>query len=423
LRPLYIYNIFPRLFKNIKNWNENLDRIKDMGFNCIFINSILLPGFSGSIYAVKDHYKYNESFFEKNKSFEEQLKNFISNCKSKNLEIIIDLIINHTSKDSNLTNEHKNWYKLDENDELITPGVWQDGKMIKWNDLAVFDIDNSTDKKNLWDYLLNIGRHFLKLGFTGFRCDAAYQVSSEFWEFLILTLKKEFKDTIFLAETLGCTPGHIQSLANCGFDYIYNSSKWWDFKEDWCLEQYDLNRNIASSISFPETHDTERLMADVKGNTKIFLQRLYFAAIFSKGFMIPSGFEYGFEKKLDVVSTTSDDWEKTGNDYSSMIKKILDIKKSLIPLKEESSIEVIPQINKVFVFIKEWENKKVLICINKDIKNKQKLKIENLEELLNVNKIKDYSPENRIEGYISNLEINLEPAELKIFASENYYNK
>ena len=35
--------------------------------------------------------------------------------------------------------------------------------------------------------------------------------------------------------------------------------------------------------------------------------------------------------------------------------------------------------------------------------------------------IKDYSPESRIEDYISNLDINLKPAELKIFASEKHY--
>lgn len=423
MKSLYIYNIFPKLFKNINEWNDNLDRIKDMGFNCIFINSIHLPGFSKSIYAVKDHYNYNELFFIKNKPYEEQLKNFISNCKAKNLDIIMDLIINHTSKDSPLVTEHRDWYKADENNELIIPGVWQDGMMIKWNDLAVFDIESSPDKKNLWDYLLNIGRCFLKLGFTGFRCDAAYQINSEFWEFLISTLKKEFKNIIFLAETLGCTPGHIQSLSNCGFDYIYNSSKWWDFKEDWCLEQYDLNKNIAASISFPETHDTERLMSEVKNNTKIFLQRLYFAAIFSKGFMIPSGFEYGFKKKLHVVNTTSDDWEQTNEDYSSNIKKILNIKNSLAPLNEESPIEVIPQANHIFVFIKEWNNEKVLICINKDVKKSQKLKINNLEELLNIDMIKDYSPGNRINGHLSDLDIKLEPAELKIFASEKHYRK
>ena len=421
MRPLYIYNIFPKLFKNINAWNDNLGRIKDMGFNCIFINSIHLPGFSGSIYAVKDHYSYNNLFFIKNKPHKEQLKEFISNCKKRNLDIMIDLIINHTSKDANLIKEHRNWYKLDENNELKTPGVWQNGTMVKWEDLAILDIENSPDKKNLWDYLLNIGRYFLQLGFTGFRCDAAYQVNSEFWEFLISTLKKEFKNIIFLAETLGCTPGHIQSLSNCGFDYIYNSSKWWDFKEDWCLEQYDLNRNIASSVSFPETHDTERLMSEVKDNTRVFLQKLYFAAIFSKGFMIPSGFEYGFKKKLNVVNTTSNDWEQTNNDYSPNIKKILNIKTALKPLREESSIEVIPQINDTFVFIKEWDNERVLICINKNIKKNQTLNISNLEELLKTTMIKDYSPENRINDYITDLDIALEPAELKIFASEKHY--
>ncbi len=420
MKPLYIYNLFPRLFKNVKDWENNLDRIKDMGFNCIFVNSFHLPGFSGSIYAVKDHYKYNKQFFSNKKSCEEQLKNFTEACKKRDIEIVMDLIINNTSKDAYLITDHRNWYQIDENNNLESPGAWQDGIMIKWNDLASFDIEDSIDKDNLWDYLLNIGRHYLKLGFTGFRCDAAYQVSTEFWDFMISTLKKEFKNTFFLAETLGCTPVHIQSLSGCGFDYIYNSSKWWNFKEDWCLEQYDLTRNIAPSISFPETHDTERLMCDLNGNKKLFLQRLYFASIFSKGFLMPAGFEYGSKKRLNVFHTTNKDWEKGSDDYSSNIKTILGIKNSFIPLHEESSIEVIPQSNETFVFIKEWDKQRVLICLNKDKHNIQHLKINNIEELLNIDKIKDYSPDNRIDGYISKLEINLSPAEIKIFASEKH---
>jgi starch synthase (maltosyl-transferring) len=423
MKPLYIYNLFPLLFNNIKEWEKQVVKIEEMGFNCIYINPFHYPGFSGSLYSPKDYYRYNPKLFCKDKPEEEQLKDFIKFCESKKIDVYMDLVINHTAFDCVLVEQHKNWYSLLENGELKRPGAWENGKYITWGDLVTLNIESSPDKDNLWDYLLNVCLYYLKLGFKGFRCDAAYQVPNEFWQFIISKIKKQFPDVVFLAETLGCTPVQIQSISGSGFNYIFNSSKWWNYNDSWCLEQYSITKNIAPSISFPETHDTKRLFEEVEGNETAFLQRMYFEAIFSKGFMITSGFEFGFKNKLNVVTTTSKDWENTGKDYSEKIRKILEIKKSLAPLNEESSIDVVDQENwaNVFCFIKEWEKEKVLVVLNKDVVKKQKISIPKLASVLDLDKIMDYSPEGRIAGLINDLKIELNPGEVKIFASNKIY--
>ena len=420
MKPLYIYNLFPRLYKNAGEWIKNIEKISDMGFNCIYINPFHYPGFSGSLYAPKDYYKYNPAFFTDEKSEEDQLKDFLKACSENNIDVYMDLVVNHTSIDCVLINEHKDWYLLLENGEIKRPGAWENGKYITWGDLATFDLENSPDKTNLWQYLLDMCMHYADLGFKGFRCDAAYQVPTEFWFFLINSLRKKYPDIIFLAETLGCTPVQVQSISGCGFNYIFNSSKWWNFNEPWCLEQYSLTRNIAPSISFPETHDTQRLFDETGGNEVAFMQRLYFEAIFSKGFMITSGFEYGFRKKLSVTSTTPDDWENTGKDFTKKIKKILEIKNKIHTLNEESVIEVIDQPNwqNIFCFMKEWDFQRVMIIINKDFENKQKFDFNNLNKLLKSDRLVDYSPEKRISGFITSLNIELNPGEIKIIAPE-----
>jgi starch synthase (maltosyl-transferring) len=420
MKPLYIYNLFPRLYKNTEEWIKNIVHIKEMGFNCIYINPFHYPGFSGSLYAPKDYYKYNPIFFTNKKPEEEQLKDFINACSEEEIDVYMDLVVNHTSIDCVLINEHKDWYLLLEDGEIKRPGAWENGKYVTWGDLATFDLENSPDKRNLWQYLLDMCMHYADLGFKGFRCDAAYQVPNEFWFFLINSLRKKYPEIVFLAETLGCTPVQIQSISGCGFNYIFNSSKWWNFNESWCLEQYSLTRNIAPSISFPETHDTQRLFDEVLSNETAFLQRLYFEALFSKGFMITSGFEYGFKKKMNVTTTTPDDWENTGRDYSQKIRKILTVKNQLRPLNEESLIDVVDQQNwqNVFCFMKEWDFQRVMIIINKDLVNKQKVNIMNIVNLLKSDRLKDYSPENRIEGYISSMNMELSPGELKIISGE-----
>ena len=102
-------------------------------------------------------------------------------------------------------------------------------------------------------------QHHLKLGFKGFRCDAAYQVPVEVWQAIIGQAKATDPECGFFAETLGCTPEQVLALKPAGFDFLFNSAKWWDFRAPWLLEQYDLYRKVAPTIAFPESHDTERL--------------------------------------------------------------------------------------------------------------------------------------------------------------------
>ncbi len=59
---LRIYNLFPTLAGTIRQWAEHLPRIAAMGFNAVYVNPFHYPGFSGSLYAVKDYYRLNPRF-------------------------------------------------------------------------------------------------------------------------------------------------------------------------------------------------------------------------------------------------------------------------------------------------------------------------------------------------------------------------
>jgi starch synthase (maltosyl-transferring) len=163
------------------------------------------------------------------------------------------------------------------------------------------------------EYWTELVTHHLKLGFKGFRCDAAYQVPVEVWRPLIEAARQAQPDCKFFAETLGCTPAQVLALGEAGFDYLFNSSKWWDFRSPWLLEQYDLYRQVAPTIAFPESHDTERLAIELGDPEPPELERRYrfhylFAAAFSTGVMMPMGFEYGCHTRMDVVGSRPGDW-------------------------------------------------------------------------------------------------------------------
>ena len=322
------YNLFTPLLGNIKNWYSHIDRIKKIGFEWVYINPITYPGFSGSLYATKDYYKYNPAFFtssEKNIA-EKEIKYFTQYCKKNNIKLMIDLVINHSSKDCNLVEEHFDWYKLKDG-ELVSPGAWDNGKWIEWGDLASFNNEKIILNKNneeienpIWNYWRELIKHNLELGFSGFRCDAAYKIPKELWSYLINNAKKYNKDIIFFAESLGCSLEDTKDLIEAGFDYVASSAKWWDYESEWFIEQYDLARKNCKQIAFPSNHDTERLITEYNGNIWKLKQTFLFTAIVSDMWMITLGDEYGFYKRCDVVGGKEKDFEKTSFDLSDYIK-------------------------------------------------------------------------------------------------------
>ena len=57
MQPPRIYNLFPRLIGDIRGWTEHAGRARRMNFDWFYVNPFHYPGFSGSIYAVKDYYR------------------------------------------------------------------------------------------------------------------------------------------------------------------------------------------------------------------------------------------------------------------------------------------------------------------------------------------------------------------------------
>ncbi len=110
-----VYNLFPRIVGSVDKWYKHLDRVASMGFNWIYLNPLNYPGFSGSLYAVKDFYKFNPIFSPPGTDDEfswAPLKEFISACHNKKIKFMYDLVINHTAIDSDLVKDHKDWYVM-----------------------------------------------------------------------------------------------------------------------------------------------------------------------------------------------------------------------------------------------------------------------------------------------------------------------
>jgi starch synthase (maltosyl-transferring) len=386
-----IYNLFPPLFGSLPRWEEHLDRIADMGFTWIYLNPINTPGISGSLYAVKDYFAINPLFNPgSGEDPEKALAHFLAAAQRRKLKVMLDLVINHTAIDSPLTVQHPEWFARDEDGRIKNPSAIDPADathITVWGDLAELEYWPPPDPEGLlhfWDQVIS---YYLRLGFAGFRCDAAYKIPGDLWARLIGEARNLVPEVQFFAETLGCRLKELAQLSSSGFDFIYNSSKWWDFQEDWCLEQYNRFRSLAPSISFPETHDTERLAKESGGNIEVARQRYLFAAFFSTGLLMPAGYEYGFKKRLNVVKTRPQYWESPGYDLGTYITQVNRMKAGCPVLLEEGPIARLdfPETGKapVVFLIKTRDSRKgrVLAVIN-TTDQEQQVELPDLTEML-----------------------------------------
>ncbi|MEW5691664.1 MAG: alpha-amylase family glycosyl hydrolase [Candidatus Hydrogenedentota bacterium] len=383
MKKFFVYNLFQRLYGDINNWYTPALRAALMGFNWVYINPIHYPGFSGSLYAPKDYYLFNPLFFGKRNKEESyrSLKEWVEFCNKNGLQVMVDLVINHTAIDAHIVKEHKEWYKKDESGKIKHPRAKDGEGWVEWGDLAELDYRQEGNKEELWEYIFNLVKWFIELGIQGFRCDAAYQIPQEFWLYLIDKVKKIDNKAIFWAESLGCEFDEVMVLCKSGFDYVMESSKWWDFEAKWCIPQHNKFVGLAHSVAFPENHDTERLMTELKDRTDLVKMRYIFSAFIAEGIMITSGFEYGFKKRCNVLYQMPGDREPTRFYLVDFIKKVNNLKENNKIFMNEVEIEQY-EFLEVLCLIKKLGDQEAMFIINRSKKDIFNVPIKKLKTIM-----------------------------------------
>jgi len=381
--PLIVYNLFPTLVGPISAWPAEARRARDMGFTWLYVNPVHFPGFSGSLYAIRDYDRLHPVLSPAGQgSGIEALSPVLGEIRDLGLPTMMDLVVNHTSRDNPLVTGHPGWFKRDAKGEVVSPrAVDPDDpeRFTVWGDLAEVDNESAQDREGLWAFWESLVVRGLELGFEGFRCDAAYKVPGPLWRRLIARARTIRPGVLFVAETLGCRPDEVQALADAGFDDFYNSSKWWDFDAPWCLEQHERFRRVAPSIAFPESHDTERLAAETGGSEAVQRQRYAFAAFFSHGVQLTMGYELGYQRRLDVVSTRPGDREPALFDLTDFVRRVNTLKRRHPLLSGEGVLRRLESAPEVTV-LRRWSDEagahRGLVVVNRDLAGEREVRLD-----------------------------------------------
>jgi glycosidase len=116
---------------------------------------------------------------------------------------MLDVVVNHTSRDAKLVKEHPEFY------------VYKDGQLANrigdWSDIA----DLRFDLPEVREYLIEMLQYWVKQDVDGFRCDVAPLIPIDFWRKAIGSCNAINEDLIWLSESI--EPEFIKYLRSLGY--------------------------------------------------------------------------------------------------------------------------------------------------------------------------------------------------------------
>ena len=204
-----IYEIFPRTFSPAGDFNgitARLDTLEKLGVNVLWLmpinplGEVKKKGTYGSPYAVRDYYAINPGYGTK-----ADLHHLIDEAHRRHMKVIIDIVANHTSFDSVMLT-HPDFYKHDAQGKVLSP--------YDWTDVAALNYSNPQLRRYMTDMLIYWITDF---HLDGFRCDAAGEIPSSFWEEARQELNRVQPGLIMLAEA--SKPELLRSAFNLDYSW------------------------------------------------------------------------------------------------------------------------------------------------------------------------------------------------------------
>lgn len=231
LRSATFYQVFPRQHSKKQNFSgvlDDLDRIENLGVDILYflpihpIGKKSRKGTEGSPYSIVDYYAIHEDY-----GTLDDFKTLVDTAHQKGMKVMIDIVINHTSRDSVLVQEKPEWFVKNEKGEFAN-------RVGDWSDVTDLDFN----QRPVWDYLIDVLKYWATI-IDGFRCDVAPLLPIEFWVEARKEVEKINPAMIWLTESVHY--GFIKYLRDRGFDCSSDSQMYEAF--DICYD-YDIYDNM-----------------------------------------------------------------------------------------------------------------------------------------------------------------------------------
>lgn len=344
---------------------SHLQTLKDMGINCLWfmpihpISETKRSGTLGSYYSITDYREVNPEF-----GTAEDFKALVDKAHEMGFTVMLDWVANHTGWDCPWIKDHPDWYTKNENGQITDPVG------MGWPDVADLNYDN----QELWAEMAACMKFWVEeYDIDGFRCDYAYGVPVEFWEYA----RKEIetvKPVFMLAED-----NLAKELLEEAFDCNYN----WELYDVLTAVAHDAKQARSIKLHIPDNypdgsyrlnfldnHDKNSWESTIMGAFGADTLPAMWSLIYTIPGMplVYTGDEIGLDHNIAFMERDPIDWNSSDVDYRPLLAELSDIRSKNAALHSGNyggDMEFIDLGNKnVFAFSRQVEGNTVICLFN-----------------------------------------------------------
>ena len=369
-----------KLGGTLRGVTENVDYLKDLGINCVYVNPIFAAG---------EYHKYDLlDYFHVDPVFggDEAFREMVDTLHANGIRIIIDGVFNHCgwyffAFDDVVRNQEKSQY-CDWFYHLEFPVVRPETPEI-YPSYACFAYERmmpklDTANPEVRDYFCRVGCYWVEeFGIDGWRLDVASEVDDSFWRAFRRAVKEVNPDALLIGEVWE-SAGHW--LQGDMFDSAMN----YDFRKhcnlffaEASIDAADFAGRIANmlmryrvqtvpaQLNLLDSHDVSRFLSLCNGDTTKYKLAILFMVTFVGMPTVFYGDELGIQGVLEEEYRHPMPWNGGDTGLRDFFKKTIAMRHDLPPLRRGTFRMVsAEQGSGLIVFARKLGKQTVTVCIN-----------------------------------------------------------
>ncbi len=276
---------------------QDLDRIKDLGFDSIYLSPIFRSNSSHG-YDVIDYFSIASHL-----GTMQDFKLLVDEVQKRSMKLMLDVVLNHVSKDFDLSTIPREY-----NPKFESPKTREERDWAKH--FSFWDNDDSETRR----FLTDVCKFWIDRGVSGLRMDYVRGASRDFWRYVYEELKSYDEDVFILGESWNDRGDDLENLKEIDSYSFYEGQRLFDSLLDFPLfyRLTELNReDAAGSIGklltlahegsgirttrFLDNHDLPRIVDMLQGDLNTLRLGLALIYVLSGHVMVLYGTEIPLE--------------------------------------------------------------------------------------------------------------------------------
>lgn len=306
-----IYYLHPLIAGPLSQWPAHFERIAALGFDHVLLPSVFAPG--RTIWLIDDERLLHPALADGTDADAIRgLRRLASDARRAGLDVLLDAMIDRSATNGRIAREHPDWFEhdttLDAAADSQRPLAWQGARALRLDDAEV-----AAQVAEDWHRRI---LQWCEAGVSGVCVQTPQRLPRALMQTVMDRVQQRHRCR-FLAATTGVPQNQLPMLAGLGYDAVFGSTAWWDFRSDWLLAEHQQLSRIAPVIAsceapFEPRGTQHRATLDLASRAARRALRLAVGS--GCGWLMPMGFEYGALDPLSPCHGSPDDWRRLRHD-------------------------------------------------------------------------------------------------------------